>query len=253
MKRLILVVLSLCFLGLHSFLYGENPSELCPSLNDFDNDVAICRRIVRQYCAIMQQMMSSAKLDQTQQSDGLKFLAEAIKKWTDIQSKYASNPPQEYARDKLFDARLRDFGNALEDMQRSLSNGDVRRSFLACSFGCMLLVKMHENNGLNYALDKLFHLRADMKITQSVMSTQGLEGMRARLPGLLRKRDAVFFAPPPFLPDNEKYNTYFASLEELSREMDRLALAVVEQNTKEVEKILANGLILVNKSYGIAL
>ena len=253
MKRVILLVLSLCFVGVTSLVYAENPPDVRPSIKTFDDDVAICRRIVRQYCAIVQQMMSSATVNQTQQADGLKLLAEASQKWTDLQSKYASNPPQEYAGDKMFKARLRDFGNALEDMKISLTNGDARRSFLACGFGCKLFVSMHEDNGLDYALDKLFHLRADIKTTQSVMKTQGLEGVRVRLPGLLLKRDAVLLAPPPFLPENEEFTPYFASLDELSRAMDRLALAVAAQDTKEVEKILANGLMLVNKPYGIAL
>jgi len=70
---------------------------------------------------------------------------------------------------------------------------------------------------------------------------------------LLQKRDAVLLAPPPFQPENAKAAAYAAAVDELSRAMDRLALAVATGDTKQVEEILANGLTLVNKPYGIAL
>ena len=63
-------------------------------------------------------------------------------------------------------------------MEKALAAGDARRSLQSCSFGCGLFVAMHEQNGLNYALDKLYHLRADIKTTEAVMKTQGLAGVR---------------------------------------------------------------------------
>ncbi len=228
-------------------------SDEPPSLAGFDEDVAVCRRAVREYCAIAQKMAPSPTVDKAQQAEGLRLLADARGQWTHIQARYAANPPAEYAADKGFKARLRDFGNALEDMEKALAAGDARRSFLACGFGCGLFVHMHEQNGLNYALDKLFHLRADIKTTAAVMKTRGLDGVLDRLPGLLQKRDAVLLAPPPFPSDNERAAPYLAAVEELSRAMDRLALAVAARDKEQVENILANGLMLVNKPYGIAL
>ena len=73
------------------------------------------------------------------------------------------------------------------------------------------------------------------------------------MPGLLQKRDAVLLAPPPFPPDRDKAVAYLAAVDELSRAMDRLAMAVAAGDTKQVEETLANGLTLVNKPYGIAL
>ena len=233
-------------------LAGE-PGAAPPSLAAFDEDVAVCRRVVREYCAIVQKMAAVQTLDKDQQAEGLRLLADARRQWTEIQSKYAANPPAEYAKDKTFNARLRDFANALEDMERALAAGHARRSFQACGFGCGLFVSMHEQNGLNYALDKLYHLRADIKTTEAVMKTQGLAGVRQRMVSLLQKRDAVLLAPPPFPPENEKATAYAAAVDELSRALDRLALAVAAGDTKQAEEILANGLTLVNKPYGIAL
>ena len=232
---------------------SEEPASPPPSLAAFDEDVAVCRRVVREYCAIVQKMAPLPTTDKAQQAEGLKLLADARRQWTEIQSKSAANPPPEYAKDKTFKARLRDFANALEDMEKALAAGDARRSFQACGFGCGLFVSMHEQNGLNYALNKLFHLRADLKTTEAAMKTQGLGAVRARLPALLQKRDAVLLAPPPFPPENAKAAAYASAVDELSRAMDRLALAVSAGDTKQAEEILANGLTLVNKPYGIAL
>jgi len=250
MKKTGWIILSGLMAGMA--LSGE-PAATPPSLAAFDEDVAVCRRVVREYCAIVQKLAAAQMLDKDQQAAGLRLLADARKPWAEIQAKYGENPPAEYAKDKTFKARLRDFANALEEMERALAAGDARRSFQACGFGCGLFVSMHEQNGLNYALDKLFHLRADIKTTEAVMKTQGLAGVRQRMAALLQKRDAVLLAPPPFEAGNPKAEAYTAAVEDLSRALDRLALAVAAGDTKQVEEILANGLALVNKPYGIAL
>ena len=138
-------------------------------------------------------------------------------------------------------------------MDAALAAGDARRSFMACGFACGLFVQMHEQNGLNYALDKLFHLRADLKTTDTAMKTRGLDGVRPRMAAMLQKRDAVLLAPPPFAPENPKAAAYAAAVDELSRALDRLALAVAAGDAEQAGEILSNGLMLVNKPYGIAL
>jgi hypothetical protein len=224
-----------------------------PSLAAFDEDVAVCRRVVRDYCAIVQDMMKAAEPKPEQQAKGLALLKEAREMWNVIQKKYAALPPAEYAADKMFKARLQDFANSLEDMEKALAGGDARRSFQACGFGCGLFVTMHEENGLDYALDKLFHLRKDIKTAQVLIKTRGLDAVRARLPAMLQKRDAVLLAPPPFPSGHEKAAAYAAAVDELSSALDRLALAVAAGDTKQVQEILSSSLTLVNKPYGLAL
>jgi len=224
-----------------------------PSLAQFDEEVAVCRRAVRDYCTIVQNMMKTAEPDPEQQAKGLALLKDAREKWDVIQKKYSSLPPVEYAGDKAFKARLQDFANALEDMEKALAAGDARRSFQACGFGCGLFVTMHEENGLDYALDKLFHLRKDIKTAQVLITTRGMATVRARLPAMLQKRDAVLLAPPPFPAGNPKAEAFRSAVAELSAALDRLAAAAARGDTAEVEAILGQGLSLVNKPYGIAL
>ncbi len=253
MKRIGVVVYTAWMAGLAASGWAEEKTLMPPLLSAFDEEVAICRRMVRAYCAIAQTLGAMPEMDKEQATEGLRLLAEARKRWAELELKYAANPPSEYAKDKMFPARLRDFAHALEDMEKALAAGDARRSFLACGFGCGLFVQMHEQNGLNYAIDKLFHLRADIRTAQAVLKTQGLPGVRARMANLLQKRDAVLLAPPPFPQEDPRAAAYTAAVEELSSAMDRLALAVAAGDARQVEAILVNGLLLVNKPYGIAL
>lgn len=138
-------------------------------------------------------------------------------------------------------------------MERALAAGEPRRSMLACGFACGQFVQMHEQNGLTYALDKLCHLRMDIRSTQAVFSAQGLAGVRPRLAALLQKRDAVLLAPPPFAADHPKAADYAAALDELSRALDRLALAAAAGDETTVREVLDAALTIVNKPYGIAL
>lgn len=224
-----------------------------PSLAEFDGEVAICRRVVREYCAIVQDMTKGRVLDTAKQERGLALLKEARTKWDAVQKKYAAHPPAEYALDNAFKARLKDFANALEDMEKALAAGDARRSFQACGFGCGLFVAMHEQNGLDYAIDKLFHLRKDIKTAQTLIKTKGLRAVQACLPAMLQKRDAVLLAPPPFPTADPRDASYQSAVAELSAALDRLAIATARGDHTEVESILQQGLQLVNKPYGLAL
>lgn len=223
------------------------------SLSAFDNEVGAARRVVRQYCAIVQDMAKERDLDAAKQSKGLSLLADARKQWTGIQKSYAGNPPVEYAADAQFKARLQDISNALEDMEKALAAGQPRRSMLACGYGCGLFVTMHEENGLVYALDRLFHLRKTIKTAGAAFKVRGLDGVRPLLPALARQRDEVFFAPLPWPADDARNGEYAAALRELSAALDNLAAAVVSGDATGAGDLLSGMTALVNKPYGLAL
>ncbi len=224
-----------------------------PSLAQFDEDVAVCRRVIRRYCAIVQDMMKEKELDTAKQEQGLALLADARQQWADIQSKYASSPPAEYAGYKAFKARLQDIANAAEDMEKALAAGNARRSMLACGFGCGLFVALHEENGLNYALDKLFHLRKTGKTAESVFNARGMEAVRPLLPVLLYLRDAVLLAPLPWPEGDARNGDYLAGVRELSAALDEMAVAAARGHAEKVGAILGRLTPLVNKPYGLAL
>jgi hypothetical protein len=130
-------------------------TQTSSSLMQFDDEAAQCRRVVREYCAIVQETMKEKELNSSKQEEGLALLKDARKQWGALSEKWGAHPPSEYAADAAFKARLQDFSDALEDMENALAAGHARRSFMACGYGCGLFVTMHEQNGLAYALDAL--------------------------------------------------------------------------------------------------
>lgn len=254
MRRAVLfaVIMATTLLSLSFTSFGKDQAARA-SISKFDNDVAAFRRVVRQYCAIVQDMAKEKDLDVSKQNKGLALLAEARKQWRDIQESYAGNPPAEYATDTQFKARLQDISNALEDMEKALAAGQPRRSMLACGYGCGLFVTMHEENGLIYALDRLFHLRKTIKTAGATYKARGFEGIRPLLSPLALQRDEVFLAPLPWPAGDSRNSEYVVALRELSATLDDLVTAVVSGDAARTGDLLAGLMVLVNKTYGLAL
>lgn len=233
-------------------VFGQSNAQQ-PSLANFDEDVAMSRRLIRQYCAIVQTMVPEASVDPEKQKKALGFLKEGIEKWAAVQKNYSTNPPAVYAKDPQFKARLHDIANALEDMLRALEAGQPRRSLLACGFGCGLCVTMHEENGLNYGVDKLFHLRKTAKTAQALLKTGHWEELKALIPRFLQQRDMVLLAPLPW-PDGDKRNDqYLEAVRDLSQTCYYLALAINQNDRKKAAELLGGIVPIINKPYGLAL
>jgi hypothetical protein len=233
---------------------GQAPAR--PSLSEFDDAVAQGRRVMRRYCAITQEVMAGRKGDTSQsqqQADALEALRETRVRWAAVQKDYAEHPPAEYARDKDFAGRLQDIADAMEEMERALTAGQARRSFRACGFACGLFVAMHEDNGLEYPLDKLFHLRKEIKSTQALLAAQGVRAVRGRMVGLLARRDAVVAAPAHSASGIAGRDEYGQAVRDLSRALDDLAFAAAGEDASRVEQELAGCAQLANKAYGLAL
>lgn len=224
-----------------------------PTLATFDEDVAICRRIIRSCCAILQDMAKEKTVDVAKKEEGLRLLADARAKWAAIEATYADSPPAEYAADPLFRVRLQDIANAADDMERALSADQPRRSMLACGYACGLFVTMHEENGLEYALDKLFHLRKTAKTAQAAWKARGPEALQTLLPPLLRGRDEVVLAPLPWPEGDARNDAYLSGVRALSATLDELARAWRRGDQTQLGDILKTLVTVINVPYGAAL
>lgn len=236
-------------------LYGAalGAADTPPTLAQFDEEVAQCRRLIRDYCALAQELAKTEDVDKAKQEKALEILNAARAKWQPVLNRYANNPPTEYAADTQFKARLKDFDNALDDMQRALAAGQARRSFLACGFACGQFVKMHEDNGLPYALDRLFHLRQAANTAGAAMKTRGLDAVGALLPTLMERRDRVLLVPVPWPAGDERNAPYLEAIQDLSRAVDELALAVSAGDANRAAAILQGLVARINKPYALAL
>lgn len=227
--------------------------QTASTLMIFDEDTAQCRRVVREYCAIVQDMAAEKETNPEKQEKALTLLRQARSLWSEVMNKWSDSPPPEYASDAAFKARLRDVANALEDMERALSAGDARRSFVACGFGCGLFVTMHEQNGLSYAVDSLFHLRKTMRSAGAAQKAHGIAKVRPMVGQALRQRDDVLTAPAPWPDGDERLAPYFEAIRELSRYTDEWALAVQANDLQAAQAAHKELLVQINRAYGLAL
>lgn len=223
------------------------------SLVAFDADVAVCRRTIREACALVQELVPQKVLDAAKRQAALDLIAKARGQWAQVSARHLMEPPEEYAKDKAFRARFGDIANSLEDMERALAAGEARRSLHACGFGCGLFVALHEDNGLVYGMDRLFALRKTAKSASAVFKSCGVAGMRAAVPTLLRQRDEVWLAPLPWPAGDRRNDDYTAGLQELSASLDRLAATAGADDVNAVGALLDGMVARINKPYGSAL
>jgi len=223
------------------------------SLKTFDEDVAQARRQMRAYCAIAQELITAKTPDPAKQEAAVKYLKEAQALWGAVRQKYQDNPPIEYSRDTKFNVRLAEISDTMDDMLSHLEAGRAKRSFQACGFGCGLFVSMHEENGLDYTLDRFFHLRKTIKTVVELNKTAGLNGIAKMVSDLLQKRDNVFLAPCPWPDDAKRCQEYSMALKNLSSNLDDFAIAVNKGENEKASRVLNDLLGLCNIAYGLAL
>ncbi|MCM8827487.1 MAG: hypothetical protein NC904_08260 [Candidatus Omnitrophica bacterium] len=236
-----------------TFSDATEKEKAAPSLRTFDEDVARSRRKMRTYCAINQELITAKASDQTKQAEAVKFLKEAQELWSAVRQRYQDNPPIEYSRDTKFKARLAEISEVMDEMFAHLEAGRIKRSFQTCGFACGLFVNMHEENGLIYGLDQLFHLRKLIKTTETLNKNAGLDAVKKIIPALLQKRNEVFMTPCPWPDDVKKCQEYTTALKILSSELDNLTLAVNKGEDNEVSKILSDLPNLCNTAYTLSL
>jgi len=125
------------FLGFTTLASYPGSARTSPELARFDEECAQARRVIRQYCAVVQEMMKDPKMDENKQLKGISLVQKAKEQWTKVMSAWGDTPPAEYASDAAFKARLQDFAHAIEDMENALAAGNPRRSAVVYLSPCM--------------------------------------------------------------------------------------------------------------------
>lgn len=222
-----------------------------PLLSQFDADVLECRRHMRQYCAASLQLAihEDAKLA----AEATSQLAQAMKQWEQVRSRYATAPPAEYARDARFADRLAEVADAFTTMQDHLAAKRYGKSAQACGHACGLFVAMHEENGLTYASDRLFHLRRIAKTIVASGKAGGADAVKKLLPELLNQRNRAVSASCPAGGDTQRCAEYKAALHSLSQLVDELALATANDDHDLMHQCLGKLLPAINKAYDLGL
>lgn len=230
---------------------SQAETKASAELKNFDNMVLQSRQEMRKYCAIVQELIKQA--DDQKQAKGLEHIRQSLSLWENVQQKYQSQPPAQYQQDKSFSSRLAAIRQGIVDMEKQLADGKFKDALQACSMTCGLFVKMHEENNLVYAADRLFHLRKLAKKMIDEEQKSGLNPVKDMLGDLLKLRDNVLLAPCPAPEDPARCQNYLSAMKTLSSQLDELAISVVNGNQAAAENILKNLMAAINQAYGIAL
>lgn len=209
------------------------------ALIDFDEQVLSARQHMRSYCALIQQVMKTN--DEMAAQKALKEVQQAGMLWNKLQKQFAQNPPPEYAADAQFTERLKTMQLLFDEMAVNVQNKKYAMAFHNCAYACGLFVKMHEENGLVYVSDRLFHLRKTLKSAQALHAAG--HSLLNELPEIQRLRDRVYLAP---LPPN---STFSMVLDDLSKKINHLVLQVSNDNKPEINQLLTDLLKQINDLY----
>jgi len=220
-------------------------------LNTFDDMVRQSRQEMRKSCAIVQDLIKQS--DAQKQAKGVEQIRQSIALWEKVQQKFQNTPPTEYQQDSKFSSRLTAILQGMRDMEKQLVDGKFKESLQVCGATCGLFVTMHEENGLVYAADRLFHLRKLAKQMTDTEQKSGLQPIKGMLGELLKLRNNVFLAPCPAHDDEARCNDYRSALKSLSAQLDNLALAIQNDDQVTTENVFKNLISSINLVYGIAL
>ncbi len=255
-KTVIFLIVIHVFLLIHPAnlilaIQEETKTGFSTELNNFDVMVRQSRQEMRKSCAIVQELIKQA--DNQKQDDGVAYIRQSIALWKKVQQKYQEKPPAEYQNDTKFGSRLNAILQGMQDMEKQLADGKFKEAFQFCSETCGLFVTMHEENGLVYAADRLFHLRKLVKKMIDEEHKAGLNPVKERLGELMKLRDNVLLVPYPAPNDEARYNNYQSTLKTLSAQLDDLVIQMVKGDQSAAENILKNLLVSINSAYGLAL
>lgn len=199
---------------------GPNP----PPLSTFDSTVTAARLELRAYCTLVQQLDSIGTPRLTDST--LKHLGRARAIWKKVAATYGKNPPAEYRSDAGFADRLAGIGKAMGQMESLLRAGDHAGSFKACGKGCAEFIRMHEDNGLDYAADRIYHVRHTAKeAIAAAKDSVGSGRVDSLVARVLEFRNRVLLGPCPYPKDAGRCQCYRRTVSGISPAVDRFVLA----------------------------
>lgn len=223
------------------------------ALQDFDAMVRQSRLEMPKFCGLVQDLMKTPSGDKEKQAAALQHIQTVKSRWEAVQQKYQDKPPVEYQRDKDFKGRLAEIKSGMENMEARLQEGKFKESFQTCANTCGLFVKMHEDNHLVYALDKLYHLRKMTKMITRQSENKQASAVKQQIGKMLDLRNQIFLAPCPAPEDETRCKNYQQSLQTLSAQLDKLALVAAQNNVAAVKQNLNELVQLIQKTYMLAL
>lgn len=212
------------------------------ALSDFDSQILATRQHMRSYCGLIQQVMKTN--DEIAAEKAIKEIQQTGLLWEKLQKRYAKNPPPKYVADAQFAGRLKTFQTLFDAMADNVQAKNYPLAFHNCAYACGLFVKMHEENGLTYVSDRLFHLRKALKSAQALHSAG--HSLAGKISGIQQMRDRVYLAPPP-----ENDPTFRSALDQFSCNIDQLGQILLTNDKTSTDQRLNELVKQVNDIYAL--
>lgn len=247
MKKLFFIIVSLFFIINLNTVAQISPSS---DLLAFDNAVRSSRVEMRQYCALVQQLMKEN--DEAKKNEAVTHITNSINLWNDV-SKFTENIPAEYSGDKNYSEKLNQLNSKLDEMKSKLVENEFKESFNACAAACGLFVKLHEDNNLNYALDKLFHLRKAVKKLQKDITANDKPVIENDIKSIQQKRNDVVAVKLKLSLGLSNNDNYKNNILEISSMIDKITFKYINNEEIQLEEKLVDLLTVINKAYSLAL
>jgi hypothetical protein len=226
------------------------------TLQKFDSDVLKTQIELQKSCLVTQKILEgkmSAKKVGTATKYSNKHLALALKNWITVKENYKKAIPEQYRNDSLFIQRIKLIESSISQMQKQSAQNDYGASVKTCGGIDDLLVKMHEDNGLNYAIDKLYHLQKAAKVLLVKSNLVSIDSLSILIRPVLDARNSVISSSCPYATDTYKCDCYSAQLDTLSNSIDALAQAVTIRNEMKIKASIQELPLVLEKAYSAAL
>jgi hypothetical protein len=142
---------------------------------------------------------------------------------------------------------------AILQMRKQAEEKQYGIALKSCADACGQFVKMHEDNGLSYATDQLYHLRKTAKSLSGKVDSVSIDSMAILIKSILDLRNKITTAACPYPIDKEKCTCYSARIDKLSKQIDAIALAITVRNAKDIKGTILELPSILNEAYGAAL
>ncbi|HFE63768.1 MAG TPA: hypothetical protein ENK14_05030 [Caldithrix sp.] len=167
----------------------------------FETDAAAWHKNAIMTCGMLKKMESFNQQVMLQKLDAL------TSGMSEIQAKYANNPPEAYKNDPMWKMYFMLFQDNLKNIKEKVSNKQYKFARVYCANICKTFGRMHRNNGTTDLTDLMFSLRMEIMGRMEMFSAHNYQGASANLSAvenLLNKVDlmakgqknyAALFAP----------------------------------------------------------
>ena len=225
-----------------AMLFFLTSSIAIAQTNSFDKDAAPWHKKAVMTCGMLRDMKT---FDRQKMLNNLDELSTELNV---LQTKYAENPPVEYANDPLWKSYFEDFADNIAIVKERVENKQYRLVQNYCGNFCRIFGRIHKNNGTTDLTDFMFALRAEIRMTMDMFNTKNFNGAKESLTTVKNLLNKVDMKAKEFNNKNfdESYSPLKASVENW--------IEAVEKD--ESKSVMENFNLFMNifpKPYGITL